>query len=360
MIDQDLLARLDQWHDENQHKQIIQEIEAQPEESRLSYELQGRLARAYNNVGKYAEAIRVLEGIREQGKEDDRWWSRMGYALYQQGRYGPSRECFLRARELNPDNQDARTFLGWLEIKVNGMEEGNGWKEEPDRKPRPQPPQGSNGWQDRAAAPRPPKPKETDAGNGWEQKKAPAQGKPRASGSGNDWEGRGWEGTALLETTLFGVLRFPVKEGLFETLPLTLGGKPRMVDLYITEGLAEPKVWEPMTALLNAVPEMYRKGKERIAADHRTDPVMELFIREQLAEMDGDALTGAFGAERREEITPEAFAAALEPRGITLAPAGEGKLQCAFDFSLDPEITDELLVIRFDQGLEITDISHES
>ncbi len=359
MPDKDLLARLDQWHEENHHKQIIQEIEALPEEIRLDYELQGRLARAYNNVGRYDDAIRLLETIREQGKEDDRWWSRMGFALYQQEKYGPAREHFLRAQQLNPDNQDAKSFLVWLGGINNGMGEGGAWKEEPPAKPRSQA-QLPNGWGSQPVASRTPKPKAPAAGNGWEQKKAPVQAKPRSGGGGNDWEGRGWEGTALLETTLFGVLRFPVKEGLFQTFPLPLRGKSRMVDLYIWENLAQPKEWEPLTALLNAVPEMYQKARARIEADHETNEVMAFFIRDQIEELDEDALLEALGVKSREEITPQRFLDALEPRGITLVQGKEEGLDCIFDFSLDPEVSDELLVIRFDQNREIVDIAHES
>ena len=79
-----------------------------------------------------------------------------------------------------------------------------------------------------------------------------------------------------------------------------------------------------------------------------------------MEEMDEDALTGALGVECREEVTPERFLDALEPRGITLAPTKDGGMDCTFDFSLDPAVTDQLLAIRFGQGREICDISHES
>ncbi|MCI9508370.1 MAG: DUF2004 domain-containing protein [Angelakisella sp.] len=359
MIDQELLARLDQWHEENQHKKILQEVQGLPEEIQKEYEIQGRLARALNNLGKYNEAIQVLESTREAGAQDDRWWSRMGFALYHQNRNNEARKCFLRAQELNPENHDAKNFLIWLGVSTNGIVK-NDKKEKPDHKPRLQAIQKPNGWEDRTEAPRLVKPKEEETANGWEQKKAPAQAKPQAGGNGNDWEGRGWEGTALLETALFGVLRFPVKEGLFQTFPLPLRGKSRMVDLFIWDGLAQPPRWEAIQSLLNAIPELYQKARARIEADHGSNQVIEFFIRDQVEEMDEDALTGALGVQRREEITPERFLDALEPRGITLAPAKDGGIDCIFDFSLDPEITDELLVIRFGQNQEITDICHES
>ncbi len=360
MLDQELLARLDQWHEENQHKRIVQEIQGLPEEVREEYEVQGRLGRAWNNLGKYRQALEVLEGVREAGEKDDRWWSRMGFAYYQLERYDIAREHFLRAMELNPENQDAKSFLVWLGLRANGTGEGNGWKTEAAEKPRPQAVRKLNTGEYRTEGPRPAKPKTGGQSNGWEQKKAPAPAKPRAGGNGNDWEGRGWEGTALLETLLFGVLRFPVKEGLFETLPIPLRGRTRMVDLYIWEDLAQPDRWEAITAMLNAIPEMYQKARARFEAEQETNQVIAFFLRDQMEEMDEDALTGALGVECREEVTPERFLDALEPRGITLAPTKDGGMDCTFDFSLDPAVTDQLLAIRFGQDREICDISHES
>ena len=55
MIDKELLEKLDQWHEDNHHQKIIQEIEGLPEELRQQYQLQGRQARALNNTGRYQE-----------------------------------------------------------------------------------------------------------------------------------------------------------------------------------------------------------------------------------------------------------------------------------------------------------------
>ena len=87
------------------------------------------------------------------------------------------------------------------------------------------------------------------------------------------------------------------------------------------------------------------------------DDLLEAFRQEEL---DEDALLEALGVKSREEITPQRFLDALEPRGITLVQGKEEGLDCIFDFSLDPDVSDELLVIRFDQNREIVDIAHES
>ena len=120
MIDKELLEKLDQWHEDNHHQKIIQEIEGLPEELRQQYQLQGRLARALNNTGRYKEALAVLDGIREAGEQDHRWWSRRGYAYYQLDRMEEAKECFLTAQRLDPGNEDAKTFLAWMNVGPSG------------------------------------------------------------------------------------------------------------------------------------------------------------------------------------------------------------------------------------------------
>ena len=117
---------------------------------------------------------------------------------------------------------------------------------------------------------------------------------------------------------------------------------------------------EQITALLEGVPAMYRRARERMERDYAADATMEFFIRDQLAELDGEPLLAFFGAARLEEISPETFIRRLELKGITIALLADGGMDCTLDFSLDPALTDELLVFRFGQDQEIYDISHES
>lgn len=336
MADKELLARLDRLHEENHHREIAEEIAKLPEEVAAEYEVRCRLGRALNNLGAFEDALKVLESLRQQGEEDSSWWSRMGYALYHLDRHKEAAEYFRQAQRKNPGNSDAQTFLAWMNVGPGGR--ANAWDGGSSKK--------------KAAQPR-------ETGNGWVRETAPRR-RPKAANTANDWEGRGWEGTAALDTALFGSLRFPVKEGLFQTLPVTLEGREQMINLYIPEELARPENWDAITALLDGVPGMCRKARQRMERDSRTGEVMRLFVRDQLEELDQAPLLEAFGAARREEISPERFLQKLEPRAVTVAPLAEGKMACTIDFSLDPSLSDELLVFRFGQDQEICDITHES
>lgn len=74
-----IISQCERWHEEDVHLSIIDTIQAIPATER-DYELTSLLARAYNNVGDYHEAIRLLEQVKEAGEKDIFWYYRMGFA----------------------------------------------------------------------------------------------------------------------------------------------------------------------------------------------------------------------------------------------------------------------------------------
>lgn len=66
--------------DSNENNEIIALIEAFPEAERDD-EIIGFLARAYNNDDRYLEAIKLLNLVKEENR-DDIWLYRMGYSLH--------------------------------------------------------------------------------------------------------------------------------------------------------------------------------------------------------------------------------------------------------------------------------------
>ena len=126
-----------------------------------------------------------------------------------------------------------------------------------------------------------------------------------------------------------------------------------VADLFIWEELARPERWEALAGLLDRLPEMYRKARERFEVDYESNEVIRFFLRDQLQEMDEAPLLASLGVSSREEATPERFVQRLELRGVTVAPrpGAQEEMDCTLDFCLDPEITDQLLVFRFTQGM---------
>ncbi|MBF0967270.1 MAG: hypothetical protein HXK09_09035, partial [Actinomyces bouchesdurhonensis] len=86
----ELIAQINDLHEENEHQKIIALIERQPPES-IDYELTGLLARAYINYAQpymdsfrehISHAVDLLRGIEAEGMADPGWYYRIGCALY--------------------------------------------------------------------------------------------------------------------------------------------------------------------------------------------------------------------------------------------------------------------------------------
>ena len=127
---EELLQNISIWDAEDHHQKIIDAIEALPREE-WGYTLTGFLARAYNNLAMFGEmtteeqhellkkAVDLLESVREEGKEDDRFHFRLGYALYYLDKKAEALDCFRCSRELNPEDPNTRQFILWCELALD-------------------------------------------------------------------------------------------------------------------------------------------------------------------------------------------------------------------------------------------------
>ena len=87
---------------------------------------------------------------------------------------------------------------------------------------------------------------------------------------------------ARLETALFGVLEFPVEQGLFKDVTVVLEGREVSFRLYIWEGLATETHRREILAFLEQLPELYRQSKEEIRRGCQTNAVMMYFVEDQV------------------------------------------------------------------------------
>lgn len=109
-MNDELMKQIDEWHKAEKHQEIIDALEQIPEAER-DFETTGFLARAYNNIEEYAKAAELLESVREEGAEDERWNFRMGYAQYFLNNYREALDYFSKARELNPEDEDTLSII---------------------------------------------------------------------------------------------------------------------------------------------------------------------------------------------------------------------------------------------------------
>ena len=115
--DEALLAQIEVWNADRQYERILNAIEA-VEAGRRGPKLLGQQARALNNLGRYEEALQVLELCREQSAADPLWHFRAGYAWYHLGREEKALEAFDRADELAPGDEETERYLDWCRSAI--------------------------------------------------------------------------------------------------------------------------------------------------------------------------------------------------------------------------------------------------
>ncbi|MFD2327668.1 Imm51 family immunity protein [Cohnella sp. GCM10020058] len=105
-----LIEQLNDWHRKSSYGEIVDKIEQIPPEER-DYTLTSHLARAYNNLNRYEEALTLLLSVAEQGAADALWHFRTGYSYYYLDRYPEAIAAFEQARRLDPADELTKTLL---------------------------------------------------------------------------------------------------------------------------------------------------------------------------------------------------------------------------------------------------------
>lgn len=117
-MDKTLKDRITKWHEADEHEEIIDELEGL-DRSLWDYELIGILGRAYNNVGRYEEAISLFMKIAAEGENDPLWHFRIGYAYFYSSQFQNAITAFNRVLESNPLDEDAKEFLKLSKISID-------------------------------------------------------------------------------------------------------------------------------------------------------------------------------------------------------------------------------------------------
>ncbi|MCI8422847.1 MAG: hypothetical protein HFF50_04835 [Lawsonibacter sp.] len=114
-MNQEFLNQLEQWHQESRFQEIIDAIEALPQEA-LTPQLISDLARAYNNASdagdtRLQHALDLLLPLEEELGQEHTWNFRVGYAYYFLDQEGPARRYFQRALDARPGDEDTLYFI---------------------------------------------------------------------------------------------------------------------------------------------------------------------------------------------------------------------------------------------------------
>ncbi len=105
-----LMKQLDDWYEEDEFEKMVEAIEQVPREE-WDYEIIHYLACALNNLDEYEKAMEILqEGIEEKDREN-RWYYKMGYALFYLDRIEEALEAFRKSLEFCPDDEDVLDYI---------------------------------------------------------------------------------------------------------------------------------------------------------------------------------------------------------------------------------------------------------
>ena len=119
---ENLLDQISNWHENDDHDNIINAVLEIPEAER-GYELTCLLARAYNNRDDYEKALKFLISVEEEGKYDLMWHFRIGYAYYYLDMLEKAEKAFERVLESDSGNEDALDFLDWIREEIKEADE---------------------------------------------------------------------------------------------------------------------------------------------------------------------------------------------------------------------------------------------
>ena len=114
----DILEQCQKWHEEEKFDKIINALD-DIDPSERTPEMDSELARALNNFGVRNKngsymldiAITLLKKHEELMGESYLWNYRMGYAHYFLDKKGPALKFFMKASEIDPEDEDCDAFI---------------------------------------------------------------------------------------------------------------------------------------------------------------------------------------------------------------------------------------------------------
>ena len=126
-MDQTIRQRVEELHSKDRHEEIVRLLERLETPDAESRSL---LARAYNNLGRYEEAERLL--LSAPQPEDPLWHFRLGYAWFYQERYEEALREFEETLQLLPGDEDALIFAGWCRRSLEARQKQNAAGQAPE------------------------------------------------------------------------------------------------------------------------------------------------------------------------------------------------------------------------------------
>ncbi len=124
MNKKELLAQIQVWGKNMEHQKIIDAILALPLSER-DYIFTCILAREYNVLHRYGEALELLESVRKDAKGDPNWFFHYGFSLFNLKRFAEAKGAFQRVLKSAPNHTNVLHLLKSCEAN---LEREAAWK----------------------------------------------------------------------------------------------------------------------------------------------------------------------------------------------------------------------------------------
>ncbi|EAF8226557.1 DUF2004 domain-containing protein [Listeria monocytogenes] len=162
-----------------------------------------------------------------------------------------------------------------------------------------------------------------------------------------------------LTTKLLGTLSYTQENGTTMDAVIPLDGKEVKINYSISENLTSEDYFKDIVTLTDQIPELYQKAKETILAQFDGNDTLTIYFEFHVDELPEDILE-VTECETIENVTKEILVDKLVLSSVWFSETTNNNVDLTFDFKLLPEISDELLVVRFNDKGEITELTHES
>jgi hypothetical protein len=160
-----------------------------------------------------------------------------------------------------------------------------------------------------------------------------------------------------------------VKHAYFGSLPtaadglhwegqVDLAGRLVSVDLS-SDGPVTSAQLDAAAAFPTALSRFDMASRAALSGDSQGQEMVLLYMEHHLSELPPATIKSLFGSTPASAITTELFASRLVLQRVGLYPADEART-AVFDYSLDGDVTNYLLVVAFDAGGEVTSVEMES
>lgn len=164
---------------------------------------------------------------------------------------------------------------------------------------------------------------------------------------------------AVLKSQLFGPIAYTESEGTYQTVSFQDTRTQQQTTLQIFEGLSSTQLAQ-IEPIIDQLPVYSDRARSYLLAElSNNNGVIDFFINYHKDEL-GDELAEFFNLNDVAQLTSQHLVERLLLNNIVIYLDKNKGIRVVFDYMVNPEMSDEILVVSCDLNGVITDLSHES